>query len=237
MIGQILGQMEREECTETPSWWSGAAIRYAVLIPVLPRFSSRHALFFGPDDSWHDQGQKIPYKTVLERVRQPRRSSAWSTDARTQGKIWARASSFHLPKERCPTSRSAAPMHGCGDAGSVPRYLRPLPVVARTLPSLPQPFPTPAAGIGRLPQSTSKPHPANPLIPAALRLSRPQVVRQSHNGAAKTSRLWRPDHEAWADRQDIIVWDDQDISRLGAMHQGLGHPRQRRLGRPSVGTA
>lgn len=118
--------------------------------PISPRFSPRHAIFPVPVMSWHDQGQKIPYRPFAARripqggrtgclpkqvVRQPRRSSAWSTDARTQGKIWAQLFFFHLPEE-LPVSRSAALMHGCGDAGSVPRYLRPLPVVARCCPNV-----------------------------------------------------------------------------------------------------
>lgn len=206
-------------------------------IPFPPVFRPVMPPFFGMDDSWHDQGQKIPYRPFAARripqggrtgclpkqvVRQPRRSSAWSTDARTQGKIWAQLFFFHLPEE-LPVSRSAAPMHGCGDAGSVPRYLRPLPVVARCCPLLPErcprcpnrsPPPPPVScdmvqvhivgrGVGRgvgardrPPRHRGRPRHIETLGGKILRLGSPKAKAL---GAAKTLLHGRPRHEAsWA---------------------------------------
>lgn len=67
-----LGQMERKKLPKPPR--GGAARRHVTVLihPVSPRFSPRHAIFPVPVMSWHDQGQKIPHKTVLERVGHPK---------------------------------------------------------------------------------------------------------------------------------------------------------------------
>lgn len=168
--------------------------------------------------------------------------------------------SFHLPEE-LPAHRSVAPMHGCGNAGSVPRYLRPLPIVARCCPRCPNrspPLPSVSGDFPNQPPSPVWPTPSFPprFASPARSLSdnnhsmgRPrhqdfggQIMR--HGQTAKTSSFgttktyqdlgrcikawtaktwapWAATCRAWCRAQD-----------RPPRHQGLGHPRQRRLGRP-----